>query len=72
MWIAYLITTSVGTMGVFAINACLCIFMAIWLAVFGVETRGRTLEDITKGSARRLVDKPDRFERIHSFKKEEL
>ena len=49
MWIAYLITTSVGTMGVFAINACLCIFMAIWLAIFGVETRGRTLEDITKG-----------------------
>ena len=49
MWIAYLITTSAGTMGVFAINACLCIFMAIWLAVFGVETRGRTLEDITKG-----------------------
>ena len=49
MWIAYLITTSVGTMGVFAINACLCIFMAIWLAIFGVETRGRTLEGITKG-----------------------
>ena len=49
MWIAYLITTSAGTMGVFAINACLCIFMTIWLAVFGVETRGRTLEDITKG-----------------------
>ena len=49
MWIAYLITTSAGTMGVFAINACLCIFMAIWLAIFGVETRGRTLEDITKG-----------------------
>ena len=49
MWIAFLITTSAGTMGVFAINACLCIFMAIWLAIFGVETRGRTLEDITKG-----------------------
>ena len=36
-------------MGCFAINACLCIFMAIWLGIFGVETRGRTLEEITKG-----------------------
>ena len=41
--------TSLGTTGVFIINACLAIFMAIWLAIFGVETRGRTLEDITKG-----------------------
>ncbi len=49
MWIAFLITTSLGTMGVFLINGAIAIFMAIWLAIFGVETRGRTLEDITKG-----------------------
>jgi len=23
--------------------------MAVWLGIFGVETRGRTLEEITKG-----------------------
>ncbi len=49
MWISFLITTSLGTMGVFLINGAIAIFMAIWLAIFGVETRGRTLEDITKG-----------------------
>ncbi len=49
MWISFLITTSLGTMGVFLINAILAVFMAVWLAIFGVETRGRTLEDITKG-----------------------
>jgi MFS transporter, putative metabolite:H+ symporter len=49
MWISFLITTSLGTMGVFLINGGIAIFMAIWLAIFGVETRGRTLEDITKG-----------------------
>ena len=41
MWIAFFMGTSLGTTGVFIINAC--------LAIFGVETRGRTLEDITKG-----------------------
>lgn len=49
IWIAALLNSSVGVMGCFAINACLCIFMAIWLGIFGVETRGRTLEEITKG-----------------------
>jgi MFS transporter, putative metabolite:H+ symporter len=49
MWISFMITTSLGTMGVFLINAILAIFMAVWLAIFGVETKGRTLEDITKG-----------------------
>lgn len=49
IWIAALLNSSVGVMGCFAINACLCIFMAVWLGIFGVETRGRTLEEITKG-----------------------
>ncbi len=49
MWISFMITTSLGTMGVFLINAILAIFMAVWLGIFGVETKGRTLEDITKG-----------------------
>ena len=49
IWIAALIASPIGTMGVYLINGAIAICMAIWLAVFGVETRGRTLEDITQG-----------------------
>ena len=49
MWIAFFMSTSMGTMGCYAINSALAIFTAIWLAIFGIETRGRTLEEITKG-----------------------
>ena len=49
MWIAFFMTTTLGTTGCYIINSALAIFTAIWLAIFGVETRGRTLEDITKG-----------------------
>lgn len=53
MWIAFFVASPMGTLGAYIINSALAIFMAIWLAIFGVETRGRTLEDITKG----LLDK---------------
>lgn len=53
MWIAFFVASPMGTLGAYVINSALAIFMAIWLAIFGVETRGRTLEDITKG----LLDK---------------
>ena len=49
IWIAVMLASPLGVMGCFAINAVLCLFTAVWLAVFGVETRGRTLEDITQG-----------------------
>ena len=49
MWIAFFMTTTLGTTGCYIINSALAIFTAIWLAIFGVETRGRTLEEITKG-----------------------
>lgn len=49
MWIAFFVASSFGTLGAYIINSALAIFMAIWLAIFAVETRGRTLEDITKG-----------------------
>ena len=49
IWIAFFVASPMGTTGAYIINSCLAIFMAIWLAIFGVETRGRTLEDITKG-----------------------
>jgi putative MFS transporter len=49
IWIAFFMATSLGTVGCYAVNSVLAIFTAIMLAIFGVETRGRTLEDITKG-----------------------
>ncbi|MGN0301523.1 MAG: MFS transporter [Anaerotardibacter sp.] len=49
MWIAALIASPVGALGVYGINAAICVFMAIWLGIFGVETRGKTLEEITAG-----------------------
>lgn len=52
LWIAFFVASPLGTMGAYLINSILAVAMSIWLAIFGVETRGRTLEDITKG----LVD----------------
>lgn len=49
MWIAFFVASPMGTTGAYIVNSCLAIFMAIWLAIFGVETRGKTLEEITKG-----------------------
>ncbi|MGN0046153.1 MAG: MFS transporter [Eggerthellaceae bacterium] len=53
MWIAFFVASPIGTTGAYLVNSCLAIFMAIWLAIFGVETRGKTLEEITEG----LLDK---------------
>ena len=49
MWIAFFVASPIGTIGAYLVNSCLIIVTAIVLAIFGVETRGRTLEDITKG-----------------------
>jgi putative MFS transporter len=49
MWIAYFVASPIGTIGAYLINSLLAILVAIFVAKFGVETRGRTLEDITKG-----------------------
>ena len=49
MWIAFFVASPIGTIGAYLVNSCLIIVTAIVLAIFGLETRGRTLEDITKG-----------------------
>jgi putative MFS transporter len=49
MWISAIIASGAGTITCYLVNGGLAICMAIWLAVFGVETRGRTLEEITAG-----------------------
>lgn len=46
--ITALLNSQFGATGVYALNAVIAICMAIWLWKFGVETRGRTLEEITK------------------------
>ena len=48
LWIAFFLATS-GVFSVYVVNGAIAIFTAIWVAIFGVETRGRALEDITKG-----------------------
>lgn len=48
IWITALLNSAFGAVGVYAVNAAIAIFMAVWLAVFGVETRGKTLEEITQ------------------------
>ena len=49
MWISAIIASGAGTITCYLVNGALAIVMAIWLAVFGVETRGKTLEEITAG-----------------------
>jgi len=49
IWISAIIASGAGTITCYLVNGGLAICMAIWLWIFGVETRGRTLEDITAG-----------------------
>lgn len=49
IWIGFFLASSFGATGVYVINSILAVCVAIWVGFFGVETRGRTLEDITKG-----------------------
>ena len=48
IWITALLNSQFGATGVYTLNAVIAIFMAVWLWKFGIETRGRTLEEITK------------------------
>lgn len=49
MWIAFFIASPIGTTGAYVVNSIIALAVAAWIGFFGVETRGRTLEDITKG-----------------------
>lgn len=49
IWITALLATSLGATAVYMLNAGIAIFMAIWVAIFAVETRGKTLEEINDG-----------------------
>lgn len=52
MWVTYFITewpTDTAAMGIFGIAAATAIFAAIIVAILGVETKGKTLEQINEG-----------------------
>lgn len=49
IWITALLATSLGATAVYMLNAGIAIFMAIWVAIFAIETRGKTLEEINEG-----------------------
>lgn len=49
MWIAFFIASPMGTLGAYLVNSVIALAVAAWIGFFGVETRGRTLEDITRG-----------------------
>lgn len=49
MWIAFFIASPIGTTGAYVVNSIIALAVAAWIGFFGVETRGRTLEEITKG-----------------------
>lgn len=49
IWITALLATALGATAVYMLNAGIAIFMAIWVAIFAVETRGKTLEEINEG-----------------------
>lgn len=46
-WIAYLLTTPWGATGVYLVNGLICAAGALIVAFLAVETRGRSLEDIS-------------------------
>lgn len=49
IWVTYFLGTSLGAVGIFGVSLTTAIVAAIFVAAWGVETRGRTLEEINDG-----------------------
>lgn len=49
IWVTYFLGTSLGASGIFGVSLITAIVAAIFVAVWGVETKGRTLEEINDG-----------------------
>lgn len=49
IWVTYFLGTSLGAVGIFGVSLITAIVAAIFVAAWGVETRGRTLEEINDG-----------------------
>lgn len=46
-WIAALLDSSLGATGVYLVNGLVCVVGAVIVAIFAVETRGRSLEEVS-------------------------
>lgn len=49
IWVTYFLGTSLGAVGIFGVSLITAIVAAIFVAVWGVETKGRALEEINDG-----------------------
>lgn len=49
IWVTYFLGTSLGAAGIFGVSLITAIVAAIFVAAWGVETKGRTLEEINDG-----------------------
>ena len=49
IWVTYFLGTSLGAVGIFGVSLITAIVAAIFVAAWGVETKGRTLEEINDG-----------------------
>lgn len=46
IWVAYFLTTDLGAIGIFGVSLLTACIAAILVAIWGVETKGKTLEEI--------------------------
>ncbi len=49
MWVTYFLATDLGAVGIFGVSFVTTIVAALVVAILGVETKGRTLEEINDG-----------------------
>ena len=49
MWITYFLSTDLGAVGIFGVSFATAVVAAIVVGVLGVETKGKTLEEINDG-----------------------
>lgn len=49
MWVTYFLATDLGAVGIFGVSFATAVVAAILVAVWGVETKGKTLEEINDG-----------------------
>lgn len=58
-WIAFFLQSDIGTLGVFLVCLGVTVFASIWTAIFAVETRKKTLEEINAGVLDSLPDQTE-------------
>ena len=49
MWVTFFLGTDLGAIGIFGVSFGTAVIAAIFVAAWGVETKGRSLEEISDG-----------------------